>query len=142
MNAFPGASGKNGKRGNVHASPETESLITHPHTAIYMIVKSVQFSGIVPDLCQPQEDQTKAYQGYCSLNPSARKFMILLPHEIMVAIKTLYHLRPSLFVFMKVLKVPTLISESFPIHINVCECFVSCIKFNTEDTKNYLANIN
>lgn len=98
MNAFPGASGKNGKRGNVHASPETESLIVHQCTTIYMIVKSVKFSGIVPDLCRSQEDQTKTYKGYCSLNPSARKFMILLPHEIMFSIKTQYHLRHSLLV--------------------------------------------
>lgn len=126
MNVFPGASGKNGKRGDVHASPETESLIVHPHTTIYMIVKSVRFSGIVPDLCQSQEDQTKAYQGYCSLNPSARKFMILLPHEIMFAIETLYHLRPALFVcFHEGVKSSDAdFRNSFSIHINACVCFV------------------
>ena len=61
MNVFLGASGKRGKRGNVLVSTETGSLILHPHTTIYVIVKSVDFSGIVPDLWQPHKDQRKAH---------------------------------------------------------------------------------
>lgn len=56
MNVFPGASGKRGKRGNVHVSPEMGSPILYPHTTTYVIVKTVNFSGIIPDLCRSQED--------------------------------------------------------------------------------------
>lgn len=56
MNVFPGASGKRGKRGNVHVSPEMGSPILYPHTTTYVIVKTVNFSGIIPNLCRSQED--------------------------------------------------------------------------------------
>lgn len=61
MNVFPGASGKRGKRGNVHVSPERRSLILHPRITIYVIIKSVDFSGVAADLCQSHEHQRKAH---------------------------------------------------------------------------------
>lgn len=55
------ASGKSGKRGDAHVSSEIGSLILHPHTTIHVIVESVDFSGIVPDLYLSQEDQSEAH---------------------------------------------------------------------------------
>lgn len=60
-NVFPGASRKRGKKGNLRVSPDTRSLSLHPHVSTHMIIRFVDYSGIVPELCHSQDDQRKAH---------------------------------------------------------------------------------
>lgn len=112
MNVFPGASGKRSKRGNVHVSPETESLILHPHTWLSILLTSVKSFLIYVNFRKIRERLV----GIIALQIPTQECLWYCHHKK----QSVCHLRPSsVFFFTQMLKVPILILKYVSIYIYI-----------------------